>query len=310
MNWEKYFIASPITPSGVLSQFIWYNSYIKIDSKAVYLKSFSAKIINFVTQLFNTDGSVKNLNILKTQYALQNKDQFCWLQLINAIPEMRKKCIKQTSENTSFLVVKDHHLLRGSRIIILEKLNSKELYSLLISAIEHQPTSQKYFDNLFPNIELPWKEIYLTACKATANSYLRSFNYKIIDNVLYLNKKLFRLGKTQSPLRSFCPTEAETTLHIFHKCSATKILWNRLLLFFETDLDFPDLTPQAALFGFVNELDNNLNIIQNHILLIFKLCVYQSRGRGVLNLNSLIKNVTKIKKLEIKIASVCEKKTA
>ena len=72
---------------------------------------------------------------------------------------MWKKCIKQTSENNSLLVVKDHHLLRGSRIIILEKLSSKKLYSLLISAIEHQSTSQKYFDNLFPNIELPWKEI-------------------------------------------------------------------------------------------------------------------------------------------------------
>ena len=57
------------------------------------------------------------------------------------------------------------------------------------------------------------------------------------------------------------------------------------LLFFETDLDFPNLTPQAALFGFINESDNNLNILQNHILLIFKLYVYQSRERGVLNLN-------------------------
>ena len=193
-------------------------------------------------------------------------------------------------------------------MVILEKLNSKELYSLLISAIEHQPTSQIFFDKLFPNIELPWKEIYLTARKATANSYLRCFNYKIINNVLYLNKKLFQFGKTQSPLCSFCHTEAETTLHIFHKFSATKILWNRLLLFFEADLDFPDLTPQAAFFGFVNESDKNLNILQNHILLLFKLYVYQSRERGVLNLNSLIKNVTKVKKLERKIASVREKK--
>ena len=145
----------------------------------------------------------------------------------------------------------------------------------------------------------------MTARKATANSYLRCFSYKIINNVLYLNKRLFQLGKTQSPLCSFYHTEAETTLHIFHKCSATKIIWNQLLLFFETDLDFPDLTPQAVLFGFVNESDNNLN----HILFIFKLYVYQSRERGVLNLNSLIKNVTKVKKLKRKIATVYEKKT-
>ena len=120
---------------------------------------------------------------------------------------MWEKCMKQTSGSTSLLVVKDHHLLTGLRIIIVEKLSSKELYSLLISAIDHQPTSQKYFDNLFPNIELPWKEIYLTRRKATANSHLRCFNYKIINNVLYLNKKLFQFGKAQSPLCYFCHTE-------------------------------------------------------------------------------------------------------
>ena len=77
----------------------------------------------------------------------------------------------------------------------------------------------------------------------------------------------------------------------------------------ETDLDFPDLTPHASLFGFINESDNNLNILQNHMLLIFELCVYQTVEKGVLNLNSLIKNVTKVKKLETKIAPVCNKKT-
>ena len=235
------------------------------------MKFFSTKNINFVTQLFNTDGSVKNWNILKTEFSLQNKDPFCWLQLVNAIPEMWEKCIKQTSENTSLLVVKDHHLLRGSRIIILEKLSSKELYSLLIFAINHQPTSQKCFDNLFSDVELPWEEIYLNASKVTANSHLRSFNYKIINNVPYINEKLFQFGKTQSPLCCFCHNQAETTLHVFHKCSVTKTLWNQLLLFFETDLDCPDLTPQAAFLGFINESDNSLNILQNPILLIFEL---------------------------------------
>ena len=96
MNLKKYFISPPITPSCVLSQFLWYNSYIKIDNKAVNLNFFSTKNINFITQLFNADGSVKNWNFLKTEYALQNKDQVCWLQLTNAIQEMRKKFVKQT----------------------------------------------------------------------------------------------------------------------------------------------------------------------------------------------------------------------
>ena len=169
MNWKKYIIALAKTPSCVLCQFLWHNSYINIDNKAVYLKFFSTNSINFITQLFHSDGSAKNWNILKSEYVLQN----------------------------SLLVVKVHHLLRASRVLILEKLSSKELYQLLISAIDHQSTSQKYLGTFFLNIELPWKEIYLTASKVTANSHLRCFHYKIINNVFYLNKNFFQFDKTQ-----------------------------------------------------------------------------------------------------------------
>ena len=134
---------------------------------------------------------------------------------------MWKNVSKKHQKKTSLLVVKDNHFLMGLRIIILENLSSKELFSLLISPTDHHPTLWKYFDYLLPNIELPWKEIYLTAREATANSHLRCFTYKIINNLLYL--------------------------------------------------------------------DNILNILQNHILLNFKLYIYQSWERGVLNLNGWIK---------------------
>ena len=77
----------------------------------MYLKFISTKNINFISQLFNTDGSVKNWNLLKTEFAIQSKNRFRWLQLVNAIPETWKKCIKKTLENTSLLVSKYHHLL-------------------------------------------------------------------------------------------------------------------------------------------------------------------------------------------------------
>ena len=144
--------------------------HIKTDNKSVYLKFFSTKSINFITQLFHSDGLVKNWNILKTK---------CALKLINGLPETWKNCTKQASENTSLLVVNDHHLLKGFRIIVLEKLSSKELYPLLISAIDHQPTSKIYFDNLFLYIELTWKKIYLTVHQETTNSHLCCFHYKI-----------------------------------------------------------------------------------------------------------------------------------
>ena len=81
--------------------------------------------MNFITQLFYLDGSFKNWKILKTEYAFQDKDHFSRLQLINVLPQMWKKCIKQTSKNTSWLLVKDQYLLWDFKIIILENLSSK-----------------------------------------------------------------------------------------------------------------------------------------------------------------------------------------
>ena len=117
MNWKKYFIVLPF-----LSSFSGITVILKLITGMSTLSFFSTKNINFMTELFHSGGSVKNWNILKTEYALQNQGHFCWLQHRSTIPKMWKKCIKQTSEDTSLLVVKEHHLLRDSRIIILERL--------------------------------------------------------------------------------------------------------------------------------------------------------------------------------------------
>lgn len=101
-----------------------------------------------------------------------------------------KYCLKQTSENTNLLVVEDYHFTKGLKIDILEKLNSRELYSVLISAIDHQPNSQKYFNKLILNTKLPLEKIYLIVGIVTVNSYLCCFLNKIV-NMLYFNKKLF-----------------------------------------------------------------------------------------------------------------------
>ena len=132
--------------------------------------------------------------------------------------------MKQTSGSTSLLVVKDHHLLTGLRIIIVEKLSSKELYSLLISAIDHQPTSQKYFDNLFPNIELPWKEIYLTARERLLTVTCVGSCIKLLIMCFIWLRSFF---SSVSSFVFFCHIQPETTHHVFRKCLVTKILWNQ-----------------------------------------------------------------------------------
>ena len=51
-------IVNVINSASALNQFLWCNSYIKIDNKAIYLKFFSTKNINFMIHQFHSDGSV------------------------------------------------------------------------------------------------------------------------------------------------------------------------------------------------------------------------------------------------------------
>ena len=79
-------------------------------------------------------------------------------------------------------------------------------------------------------------------------------------------------------------------------------------MFLTNDISLPILTPQTAIFGFINGIENSVYKIINHVLLIFKLHVYQSRERGTLELSRLMNEIKKVKLQEKKIAQNHEKK--
>ena len=79
---------------------------------------------------------MKPCNDLKIEYNLKNETSFQWLQLKHAIPRKWNAFIKQNFGNASGLLIHEDHLIKGARILTLEKLSSKELYSILITKIQ------------------------------------------------------------------------------------------------------------------------------------------------------------------------------
>ena len=97
-KWSNSLSSTANFASAISSQYLWYNSNIKIDHKPVYLKEFSEKNINFVSQLFNEIGRLKPWVDIKTCYSLSSVHYFKWVQLINAIPEKWKKVLDSRSK--------------------------------------------------------------------------------------------------------------------------------------------------------------------------------------------------------------------
>ena len=297
LNWKTFFSKTPETPSCILSQFLWYSIYIQINEDDVHFSKFLLSNLNFASQLFDTNGTVKSWHLLKQEYHLNSKSYFQWLQLINSIPEIWKSTIKQSCSDAKNLIIHGHHQINGSRTLILEKLISKKLYQILISSPTNIITSVTYFETMFNTNNLDWTKMFILPPRTTCNTYLSFFEYNVLHKILFLNKKLYLFGMTKRQLCSYCNTYDETPIHLFCECDSTKYLWLQLNRHFPSDLTFPVSTPQAAILGLFNDSESNIRLI-NHILLLFKLYIYKSRNQHRLNMNDLLANILKIKKLK------------
>ena len=93
------------------------------------------------------------------------------------------------------LVIFDHHIIRKSQLCSLNKLNSKELYLILVDVNTAKPTAQDYLHNLFESSDFKWKKIYFLIRNTTLGTKARMFQYKVLHDTLHVNKMLLNLEK-------------------------------------------------------------------------------------------------------------------
>ena len=190
-------------------------------------------------------------------------------------------------------------MVKSNSLFNIEKLGSRELYCNINSLRNNKSTSQIYFVKKLDSKELDWRVIYTSPQKVTTNTYLRSFQYKILNNILNLNEKLFVFGLSITLSCSFCT-------HLFWDCTITQCLYKKLQL--ELKDNNLSLTLQAAIFSLL-KADWQSYLIQNYIFLISKLYIYKSRKNIFLSSTGLLEEISRIKNIAKQVASVHEKKT-
>ena len=159
----------------------------------------------------------------------------------------------------------DHHLIKRNNLYLLNKLGSRELYQIQIFEKYKKPTWQLYHEGYFNNFYFDWKSIYLLP----SMEKLGVSQYRVLNNIFFVNKMLFKFRNVKSPLCSVCKAEDETYIHLFYRFKKNSIFWRELKEFFSTALSLPTISPETAIFSFLfDALEHKL--LLNHILLIFK----------------------------------------
>ena len=210
-----------------MEQFI--NSYS--DSRTLFNDSLFKKGVAFVNDLIDDLGNVKSWEAVSAEKGMKPTDVFGWYDTLNAVSKEWKMLVRNCSD-----CERDQNVLQhincgfsvDKTFKHIEMLKTKDIYNICISKKFKDSTTKDFFIRKFDVRNEEWKKIYTLAGKATIDMRMRIFQYKILNNILYLNRQLYHIKIDNSPMCSLCGQNVETVTHLFFSCIESYKLWTEI----------------------------------------------------------------------------------
>ena len=213
-----------------------------------------------------------------------------WLSVLESIPSQWKRKVK----SHDMKIVDD--VSAGPSL----NMTVKSVYNILLRSVKTCPTAQKSIETLLNSYSINWPEVYMIPHKVTIETSLRVFQYKLLNNIIYLNKRIAQFDSAVNPLCSLCSQAPEDVVHLFCHCQETRQLWELLRSMLQGHITLPDPEPTLAVVGKWC-IENNNNLI---IVLIFKKFLYDNRSNhSRIHIAALKYQLRLAEKIEQKIAS-------
>ena len=125
------------------------------------------------------------------------------------------------------------------------------------------------------------KKVFALPHEVTFEPYLKVFQYKVLNSILFTNKKLSKIGNIQDDKCSLCKTDSESLYHILFECRHTEQFWKK----------FVCLTLQDVITGI---LYTNCPLL-NYLILTAKLYLWGCRRNQTLPVITAFSSKVKIK---------------
>ena len=150
----------------------------------------------------------------RQKYNLRNKDIMKWFSVIASVPKSYQVEIRNYFSGTDDTCTSCTPTIPYPKAGLLQYMSVKAAYKILIRPLVKAPTFQKHLEKLLCRQDLDWASMYMIPQMVTVKSKLRIFQYKVINNILYLNDKLYKMGIVQPPLCPLCKQVKETVIHL------------------------------------------------------------------------------------------------
>ena len=110
----------------------------------------------------------------------------------------------------------------------LKYCKSKSIYSALIQS---KAETWRGFKKLVSDFSIDSETVqkaFLLANRNASESFLKSSQYKILDDITFTNSRLAKIGYFPCDLCTFCNASPETRDHLFYLCKYAKEFGNNL----------------------------------------------------------------------------------
>ena len=126
------------------------------------------------------------------------------------------------------------------------------------------------------------KKIFMTPQSVALEAYIKVFQYKILNSILYTNAKLYKIGFKLNDACSFCSSEPETLYHFLCLCPISADFWRDFEVFWHQLLkeNIP-LSLQDILVGMIRQNSPSPNLL-NYLIMIGKLYLWDCRTSQIL----------------------------
>ena len=120
------------------------------------------------------------------------------------------------------------------------------------------------------------EKVFLRPRRCTLDNRLREFQYKLLCNIIYVNRHLYRFKFIPCDTCSFCGKDEETYQHIFLECSIVKNIWKQC----GDILDLPvikEISWKEVHIG-IDGITGAEQLI-NHVILLIKYMLFLKREK-------------------------------
>ena len=191
--WIKISATDPQSEHDILSQTLWNNKYILIKRKPIFFSEFYQKGINTINDLIDDERGFYTWNTLKEKYELDKGLYIKYVGLLKALPANWRKFLKERrTVSISNLSFSTNVRLRQNSVQ-LDNLVAKIVYEILIQPIKRNPTAQRTMEALLQEPSIEWSLVYTLPRKVTIDTSTRILQYKISNNIPYLNNRLYKI---------------------------------------------------------------------------------------------------------------------